>query len=504
MFAYANPNQKQKQQSKAKESMPYQNKNLSTTPNMTGIPGTLKNQFENFSGFSFDDVRVHYHSDKPAQLQARAYTQGNHVYLGSGQEKYLGHELGHVVQQKQGRVSPRLQCMGYALNNDSCLEKEADSIYEHSIHSPTAPCFSLKITENPTGIVQRQEIISDTNPEDLLYGCTEDRRKYTSEMDRINNFFQSPNNGPLALQLKPLKYPIIVDYMNNAFLGTGKGQKYGDVETINPDVTGTKKYQDFHRYFCLLMEDKIPPGSSDEDISTRINTACKFGIWLTVKMGHHIHFVLDSIYDGEKQEQIANGSYQHTAKELRYVRTNWEDKDFQEGLLFYKDKDSGSVDAPWISPFSEQWASYRQETLAIDPMAEYLVNPLKSKEVKDAESVLQNMSIKILNRIAEYNTIMHKHSYILAEIDNINEWINNELEQAGCVDTLLSFLGIRENVEERIRPKIELLNVLAEENIAYIQRLRELQIDFSADLDFLNKHVNLDLLKKYYAFLDSL
>ena len=32
MFAYANPDQKQKQQSKAKESMPYQNKNFSTTP----------------------------------------------------------------------------------------------------------------------------------------------------------------------------------------------------------------------------------------------------------------------------------------------------------------------------------------------------------------------------------------------------------------------------------------------------------------------------------------
>ena len=502
MFAYANPDQKQKQQSKAKESMPYQNKNFSTTPNMTGIPGTLKNQFENFSGFSFDDVRVHYHSDKPAQLQARAYTQGNHVYLGSGQEKYLGHELGHVVQQKQGRVSPRLQCMGYAVNNDSCLEKEADSIYEHSIHSPTAPCFSLKITENPTGIVQRQEIISDTNPEDLLYGCTEDRAKYASMMDTINNYFQShrQNRGQSALQLDKLEYPIIVDYMNNAFLGTGAGKAYGQAETENPDVTGTKKYQDFHHYFCLLMEKKIPQDSSDIAISTRINTACKFGIWLTVKMGHHIHFVLDSIYDGEKQEQIAKGSYQHTAKELRYVRTNWEDEDFQEGLLFYNTQ--SRVCAPWIFPFDEQWTSYEEETLEIDPMAEYLVNPAKSKDLNDAVFVLQNMSIRIMDGIAEYNTILQEHNDILSEIDNIHEWINNELKQAGCVDTLLSFFGIRENVEERIRPKIALLNVLAEKNLAYIRRLRELQNSLKEGLVIFSQRA--DFLKEFFAFLDSL
>lgn len=97
-------------------------------PNYTGIPGKMKEHMESFSGISFDDVKVHYNSDKPAQLQALAYTQGNQVYIGPGQEKHLGHELGHIVQQKQNRVKPTSYIKGQPLNDDSSLEREADRI----------------------------------------------------------------------------------------------------------------------------------------------------------------------------------------------------------------------------------------------------------------------------------------------------------------------------------------------------------------------------------------
>lgn len=75
-------------------------------PNLTGIPTQMKLDFERQSGLSFDDVRVHYNSDKPAQLKALAYTQGTQVYVGPGQERHLPHELGHVIQQKRGLVQP--------------------------------------------------------------------------------------------------------------------------------------------------------------------------------------------------------------------------------------------------------------------------------------------------------------------------------------------------------------------------------------------------------------
>lgn len=55
------------------------------------------------------DVKVNYNSDKPAQLQAHAYAQGNEIHIAPGQEKHLPHEAWHVAQQKQGRVKPTLQ-----------------------------------------------------------------------------------------------------------------------------------------------------------------------------------------------------------------------------------------------------------------------------------------------------------------------------------------------------------------------------------------------------------
>lgn len=44
--------------------------------NNTGLPDQLKTGIENLSGLAMDDVKVHYNSSKPAQLQAHAYAQG--------------------------------------------------------------------------------------------------------------------------------------------------------------------------------------------------------------------------------------------------------------------------------------------------------------------------------------------------------------------------------------------------------------------------------------------
>lgn len=98
-----------------------------TQNNSTGIPDGMRAQFELLSGFSFDDVRVHYQSGKPVRFGALAYTQGNQVYIGAGQERHLGHELGHIVQQKRGRVRADFMIGGQPVNDDAALELQADS-----------------------------------------------------------------------------------------------------------------------------------------------------------------------------------------------------------------------------------------------------------------------------------------------------------------------------------------------------------------------------------------
>src|SRR5687767_11322353 len=77
--------------------------------NNTGLPDNLKAGVEALSGYSMDDVKVHFNSDKPTQLQALAYAQGTDIHIAPGQEKHLPHEAWHVVQQKQGRVQPTMQ-----------------------------------------------------------------------------------------------------------------------------------------------------------------------------------------------------------------------------------------------------------------------------------------------------------------------------------------------------------------------------------------------------------
>ena len=96
-------------------------------PNNTGLPDNLKSGIENLSGMSMDHVKVHYNSDKPAQLQAHAYAQGSEIHVAPGQEKHLPHEAWHVVQQAQGRVKPTVQMKGgVGVNDDVGLETEAD------------------------------------------------------------------------------------------------------------------------------------------------------------------------------------------------------------------------------------------------------------------------------------------------------------------------------------------------------------------------------------------
>lgn len=103
--------------------------------NNTGLPDNLKSGVENLSGMSMDHVKVHYNSDKPAQLSALAYAQGSDIHVGAGQEKHLPHEAWHVVQQMQGRVQPTLQMQGVDVNDDNALESEADVMGAKALQS---------------------------------------------------------------------------------------------------------------------------------------------------------------------------------------------------------------------------------------------------------------------------------------------------------------------------------------------------------------------------------
>lgn len=133
--------------------------------NHVGLPAKLKTGMEGLSGFSLDDVKVHYNSDKPAQLQAHAYAQGSDIHLAAGQEKHLPHEAWHVVQQKQGRVRPTLQMKGgVPVNDDRALELEADIMGSKALQLRAgARAPSVPVPAMAAGVVQGYFMI-DSNP----------------------------------------------------------------------------------------------------------------------------------------------------------------------------------------------------------------------------------------------------------------------------------------------------------------------------------------------------
>lgn len=133
-------------QSEAKPMHPIQAK-----ANNTGLPNQLKSGIEQLSGTDISDVKVHYNSPKPAQLQAHAYAQGSEIHVAPQQEKHLAHEAWHVVQQKQGRVKATRQLKSsVAINDDEALEKESDVM--------GAKAMQMKVfTENPSkSVIQRK------------------------------------------------------------------------------------------------------------------------------------------------------------------------------------------------------------------------------------------------------------------------------------------------------------------------------------------------------------
>ena len=111
-----------------------------TQTNKTGLPDRLKAGIERLSGMPMDDIRVHYNSPKPAQLQALAYTQGTDIHVATGQTQHLPHEAWHAVQQKQGRVKPTLQAKGIPINDDTTLETEATIMGAKALHLSISDC----------------------------------------------------------------------------------------------------------------------------------------------------------------------------------------------------------------------------------------------------------------------------------------------------------------------------------------------------------------------------
>lgn len=138
---------------------------MSSQTSRGGLPAQLRAGIEKLAGASMEDVRVHYNSPRPAQLGAHAYTAGNQIHLGRGQEKHLPHEAWHVVQQKQGRVQPTFSDLNQnQINDDAALEREADIMGQKSISSSAqVTASSVQSAHTISSVIQAKMDVSNVN-----------------------------------------------------------------------------------------------------------------------------------------------------------------------------------------------------------------------------------------------------------------------------------------------------------------------------------------------------
>lgn len=114
---------------------------LRTSGPGAALPSDLRRHMEATLGADFSSVRIHV-GPQAERIGAIAFTSGADIYFAPGRyqpetpagRRLLGHELAHVVQQRQGRV--RNPAGGVAIVQDAALEAEADRMGDRAASAP--------------------------------------------------------------------------------------------------------------------------------------------------------------------------------------------------------------------------------------------------------------------------------------------------------------------------------------------------------------------------------
>jgi hypothetical protein len=130
----------------------------------SALPQPALAKMENAFGHDFSDVRVH-ESDAAAGIGALAYTRGDSIHFAPGRyqpessqgQQLLGHELTHVVQQRQGRVSAAGAEGGVPINDDPSLEREADESGARAARGETAGSAPASAAASEGGLQMKTE-----------------------------------------------------------------------------------------------------------------------------------------------------------------------------------------------------------------------------------------------------------------------------------------------------------------------------------------------------------
>jgi len=253
----------------------------------------LKQNLEQQYGFSLADTKVIQNSSEPAQFKAHAFARGNEVHLGPGQEKHLGHELAHVVQQKQGKVKSTTVENGSPVNDDPHLEREADMMASDAMQLKTG---SQNVAKSPLQkMASSSQVFQFSKPDKAAEKKAEKVEKKVS--------ISIPDKKILERDFKYAEATLnVASGLELAFLVDKKGPDLFDEVAVNKKGLALKKEG---------------PNLVSKEIEQKLSLEVKNGVELSSvggKVGLDCKLGGESIYSG-------------TGVEFSFINVDWTESD---------------------------------------------------------------------------------------------------------------------------------------------------------------------------------
>lgn len=220
----------------------------SAPSNKTGLPDNVKSGVESLSGLSLDDVKVHYNSSEPAQLQAHAFAQGTDIHVAPGQEKHVPHEAWHVVQQKQGRVQATTQMKGKVpVNDDAGLEQEADQMGAKALQMKFIESASLNMSKSENASKQNTpaQLAPKEGGQSKIEEPELDESHYFQGANKPDEEFQHTMQSPPAHIKKDLAAKADAD--PEGLFSASEGTRHNMHSKASKILTGKKDVGEFYK-----------------------------------------------------------------------------------------------------------------------------------------------------------------------------------------------------------------------------------------------------------------
>ena len=197
----------------------------------TVMPDDVRGKMENSFGTDFSNVNILQNSDKAANIGALAYTQGNDVHFAPGQynpgstkgQELLGHELTHIVQQREGRVRPTKQGKGLAVNDNPELEKEADVMGERAAQGKMADIAGIGSGVQMKGEEKESDDAPTLSSGLDFAGLYQGRRVYVSSTPE--GWFPVLKNLSAKVTYKGKSYSVYEFYLKGFILSSNSNGK---------------------------------------------------------------------------------------------------------------------------------------------------------------------------------------------------------------------------------------------------------------------------------------